>query len=157
MTTFGLGRPSPANATEAFDSSTPWIAASEGNLARLQSSLQALHLPITAADENGYTLLHAAASYKQLAIIQFLFSQQVNVHAMDNEGDGCLHYAGNAATARLLVEQGRANPQHRNAQSLTALEVKRDELQELIKEAEEDDVSQEDMEDLKGIVDYLKN
>src|SRR5687767_11694591 len=99
MASFGLGRSNNNNANSDIDSSTPWVAASEGNVALLQSSLAALQLPLSVADENGYTLLQAAASYNQMEVLSFLFSNGgVNVDAVDNDGDSVLHHAGNVQT-----------------------------------------------------------
>ena len=132
MVSFGLGRSSAAEHVGPVDSSTPWMAASEGNLALLQSSLVSLNMSLTAADENGYTLLHAAASYSQMAVMEYLLSNNVNVQAQDNEGDTVLHYAGTAHAAKALVEAGKANPCQVNGAGKTALQAKKEELEEMM-------------------------
>mmetsp|Transcript_12843 Transcript_12843/g.20187 ORF Transcript_12843/g.20187 Transcript_12843/m.20187 type:complete len:162 (+) Transcript_12843:173-658(+) len=157
MASFGLARTnnpiSPSN--QVIDSSTPWVAASEGNLALLQTSLTKLNLPPSAADENGYTLVHAAASYNQIAVLQHLLaSGQVNVHAADNDGDSSLHYAGNVQACKLLVEVGGANPQQVNGANKTALQAKQEELKEMMEDEDVED-DDEDLEILKGVVAYL--
>eukprot|EP00980_Cylindrotheca_fusiformis_P028218 scaffold22586_cov138-Cylindrotheca_fusiformis.AAC.38 len=155
MATFGLGKPvrtlPPA---DQIDSSTPWMAASEGNQPLLQHSLTTLSLPATAADENGYTLLHAAASYNQMEILQFLLSNNINVNAADNDGDTALHYAGNLATAQFLVQVAKVNPAQVNAQGKTALQAKEEEIHEMMQDEEIED-DDEDLENLKAIVEYL--
>ena len=159
MATFGLGSPSSAAQAASLadiDSSTPWMAASEGNLPLLQASLTRLNIPITAADENGYTLLHAAASYNQMEILQFLLNHQVNIHATDNDGDSALHYAGNAQLAQLLVQVGKANPAQVNGQGKTALQAKQEELNEMMQDEDMED-DDDDVEALKGIVEYLSS
>jgi hypothetical protein len=135
------------------------MAASEGNLALLQSSVSSLNLPLTAADENGYTLLHAAASYNQLEVLRFLLNNVTDpqfIHAGDNEGDTALHYAGNIDAAQLLVQVGKCNPSQANRQGKTALQTKQEELDEMMQDedADEDD---EDMEILKHLVAYLSS
>ena len=90
MATFGFGLGQPVQTlppASEIDSSTPWMAASEGNLLLLKHCMQTMGLNVNAADENGYTLLQAAASYDQMEILQFLLSQNANVHAVDNDGD----------------------------------------------------------------------
>lgn len=159
MASFGLGRANQASqaATQvSVDSSTPWMAASEGNVQLLQSSLSSLNLPLTAADENGYTLLHAAASYNQIEILQFLLSNQVNINAVDNEGDSALHYAGNAQVAQILIQEGKANPAQVNGGGKTALQTKQEELNEMMQDedVEDDDA---DVEVLQELVQYLSN
>jgi ankyrin repeat protein len=167
MASFGLGN-SAASADVAIlssvDASTPWIAASEGNIVLLQSALAALNLPMTSADENGYTLLHAASSYNQLEVVKFLLRQfdsdspnaQSYIHASDNEGDSALHYAGNVEVLQLLVEVCKLNPAQANKQGKTALQAKTDELNELL----EDEDTEEDDEDcyvLRQMVEYLSS
>jgi ankyrin repeat protein len=158
MASFGLGKATTTNAPiieqDNMDASTPWMAASEGNLALLQSSLQQLNLPLTAADENGYTLLHAAASYNHLGMVQFLISNGADIHAVDKDGDSVLHYAGNVASAKMLVEVGQANLARTNAQGKTALQAKQEELVEIMHD-EDMDEDDEDVDLLKDVVAYL--
>jgi ankyrin repeat protein len=155
MATFGLGKPAqtvpPANQIDSF---TPWMAASEGNLVLLQFSLTTLSLPVTAADENGYTLLHAAASYNKMEILQFLLDNNVNMHAADNDGDAALHYAGNTQTAQFLIQVGKANPNQVNAEGKTALQAKQEEMNEMMQDEDVFD-DDDDLENVKGIVEYL--
>lgn len=157
MASFGLGRPEEsASPTLEIDSSTPWLAASEGNLPLLQTSLSKLNLPVTVADENGYTLLHAASAYAQVNLMEWLFfSQGVDVNAVDNDGDSALHHCHNVDAARTLIERGHANPQLRNAEGKTALQVKQDELQELMQD--EDEKDSEDASNLEELVAYLSS
>lgn len=172
MASFGLGRPGPpatsqdsTHNTTPIDASTPWMAASEGNLSLLQSSLAMLQLPPTMADENGYTLLHAAASYNQIATMEYLLRQIMThpasspadyVNASDQDGDTALHYAGSVDSARFLVQHCQANASQVNRQHKTPLEAKRDELNELMQDEEaDDDDDEEDVETLKALVEYL--
>jgi Ankyrin repeats (many copies) len=159
MASFGLGNTSAAAALaiqSVVDASTPWMAASEGNLPLLQSSLDTLGLPATAQDENGYALIHAAASYNQITILQWLLGQGAHVHAVDHEGDGVLHYSGNAMTAQFLVMEGKVSPALVNVEGKTALQAKVEELEEMMEDedVEEDD---EDLEALKDLVKFLKS
>jgi hypothetical protein len=158
MASFGLGRTNNQQAQEVtFDSSTPWMAASEGNLALLQSSLSSLKLPLNAADQNGYTLLQAAASYGQLELLQFLLaSNQVDVNAVDNEGDSALHYAGTVEAARLLVDVARINPLISNSEGKTALQAKEEELKGMMEDEEIED-DDDDLESLNDVVKYLSS
>lgn len=158
MASFGLGKTPSASSSSILDidSSTPWMAASEGNLALLQSSLTTLNLPMTAADDNGYTLLHAAASYNQLEIMQFLLTNgSNNVNAADSDGDTALHHAGDVPAIQLLL-QHQADVTIVNAQGKTALQAKQEELEEMMQDedVEEDD---DDMETLKAVVQFLSS
>ena len=157
MASFGLARSNnnDNNNQSNIDSSTPWMAASEGNLTLLQSSLSKLNLPLSASDENGYTLVHAAASYGKMDILQFLLaSGQINIHATDNDGDTCLHYAGTVDACRFLIDVGKANPQQVNGSGKTALQAKQEELKEMMEDEDIED-DDEDLETLKNVVAYL--
>lgn len=157
MATFGLGRPAQSlPPADQIDSSTPWMAASEGNKILMQHSLTTLSLPVTAADENGYTLLHAASSYNQMEILQFLLNNNANVNAADNDGDTALHYAGNTHTAQFLVQVAKANPNQVNAEGKTALQAKQEEISEMMQDEDIED-DDDDLENLKGVVNYLSN
>ena len=168
----GQQAPSAAAAAPIIDASTPWIAAADGNLPLLQQALPQLHLTVaTAVDERGYTLLQAAASYSQLAVLRWLVrelqqqqqtvppsagSTNMIINAVDEDGDSALHYASTAAAAQFLVEEAGVDAGLCNGAGLTALEAKRRELEELLQEedTEDDDV---DVVDLKGIVAYLES
>lgn len=157
MATFGLGSTTSNQAfisRQKVEANTPWMAASEGNLALLQHALTTLSMPITVADENGYTLLHAAASYDQIEIIRFLLGNSVNIHATDNDGDSALHYAGKAQTAQILIEVGKANPNQVNQEGKTPLDAKQEEMNEMMEDEDIED-DDEDLENVKGIVLYL--
>jgi len=158
---FGLGQQQRQQATlfAPVDSSTPWVAAADGNLPLLQHALQQLNLPITATDSNGYTLLQAAASYSQMAVLTWVLEQEAApsfVNAVDQDGDSALHYASTATAAQFLVERAHTSTAIQNAAGLTALQAKKQELQELLEDedTEDDDV---DVLHLKGIIEYLES
>lgn len=153
---FGLGRPGDNNASAEssvpIDSSTPWMAASDGNLSLLQSSLSTLNLPFTAADDNGYTLLHAASSYCQIATMRFLLEKQVPVNAVDNDGDSALHHAEHVDAAKVLIENG-ADINLKNAAEKTPLQAKQEDLEEQMEEDDEDD----EIATLRELIEYLSS
>lgn len=136
------------------DSSTPWMAAAEGNLPLLKSSLLALGLAATAQDETGYALVHAAVSYSQMNVLQWLVDNGANVHAVDNEGDTVLHYSGDAATASYLIQALEVDSMLTNVAGKTALQVKEEELEEIMDDEDDED---DDVEVLKQLVEYLKS
>lgn len=144
------------------DTSTPWVAASDGNLPLLQRSLRQLDLSIDATDENGYTFWHAAASYNHVSILEWLWDQikrdEVDslVNAVDCEGDSALHYAGGLSSAKFLIEEANINIDIRNADGKTALEAKEEELAEMkLDEDYEDDET--DVVTLKEVIGYISS
>lgn len=177
MSSFGLGQSSSSTASAAgqsssslspsvvVDASTPWMACAEGNLALLQHSLQLLHLDVSAQDEHGYALVHAAASYNQIETLKWLFSQgnannTIGV-AVDEEGDGLLHYASTLAVVQYCVEEAHIPLTTKNQEGKTALQAKRDELEELLLAQDDPDSMQdeddEEVETLKAIIQYLES
>ena len=200
MASFGLS--SPASSTTApqhpiggpVDISMAYSAVSEGNLPLLQwtmNKLQTQTVPAsssssnnltytTLSDEHGYTLLHAAASYNQVAIIEFLLAQTTGPDEIiafltigdTDDGDTALHYAGTMAAAKCLLEAAIASTTASgrsenagwsaarnitrifNKHGQTALYVKQEELKELQQdeEIEEDDI---ELEILQELITYL--
>ncbi len=143
-------------ASAEIDSSTPFLAASDGDLSLLQNSLKHLNVPASIADTNGLTPLHSAASYNQITIIRWLLTQSdVNINATDNDGDSPLHHCDHADTARILIEEGNVDASIRNSEGKTALEVKLEELKELDTEMDGDD-DEEEKVSLEELVGYLK-
>jgi hypothetical protein len=167
--------------TQSIDESTPFIAASDGNLQLLQQSIQ--HLSITNihthADTNGLTLLHSASSYNQIEIMRWLLravnnnnsgNVNVNVNAKDNDGDTPLHHCDNIEAVKVLIEEGNADYTIQNEEGNTVLEMKEEELREYymsnqqggwegtdgVKGGDCDSDSDEDVENLKKIVEYLR-
>lgn len=171
--------------TDNIDASTPWVAAADGNINQLQTSLSILNLPISAADSNGYTLLQAAASYGQDVIVQWLLQQaqsqsqaqndttttttntttstttmtQQLLQAVDADGDSALHYASTVSVAELLIQHDISCTQIQNAEGFTPLQAKQQELQELTEEENNDefDPDDEDVIQLQRLVTYLSN
>jgi ankyrin repeat protein len=130
------------------------VAAGDGDLALLQSSLAQLGLPPNSADSNGFTFLHAACGYGRVEVIQWLLGLNKNdvvidVNAKDCDGDTPLHHCDDAISARLLIEGG-ADHTIKNDDGKTALEVKEEELEE-----GNDDEEDSDDDDREELVEYL--
>jgi hypothetical protein len=144
-------------ASSDIDTSTPWMAAADGNVELLKAALEQLCMSPTDADENGYTLLQAGASYGQLRVLSWLLSlsQPTNINAVDNEGDTALHYASTLDTAKLLVESG-IDPAIQNKEGKTALETKQAELQEAMDDEDHGD-EDEDVSSLRSLISYLSS
>jgi len=130
----------------------------------LQAAMAKLNFAPTSADENGYTLLHAASSYSQLGILKFLLINldrnnpacTAYINAGDNEGDTGLHYAGSADAAKVLIDDGRIDPNIVNGEGKTALQAKKEELDEMMQDEDIED-DDEDMEILKQLIAYLSS
>ena len=73
---FNIINSAKSNQEVLIDSSTPWVAASDGDLELLKKSLSYLNLNVGATDHNGYSLVHAAASYNQIEVLKWLMAQE---------------------------------------------------------------------------------
>eukprot|EP00580_Thalassiosira_gravida_P005229 CAMPEP_0201655906 /NCGR_PEP_ID=MMETSP0493-20130528/46253_1 /ASSEMBLY_ACC=CAM_ASM_000838 /TAXON_ID=420259 /ORGANISM="Thalassiosira gravida, Strain GMp14c1" /LENGTH=163 /DNA_ID=CAMNT_0048132505 /DNA_START=23 /DNA_END=514 /DNA_ORIENTATION=- len=152
--TFGGFQAQPSS-TAQVDASTPWVAAGDGDLQLLQTSIQQLNLTPNSRDGNGFSFLHAACGYCRVNVIAWLLSNKdVDVNLRDGDGDTALHHCDDAVSAKMLIEGG-ADAQLTNNEGKTALQVKEEELHE--GDEEEDDSDDEDREKLKELVTYLKS
>lgn len=74
-------------------------------------------------DVNGYTLLHAASSYRIEPLMRALVQQyNVNPNITDGDGDTPLFFAETEQIARLLVEELGADVNWRNQEGITCRE-----------------------------------
>lgn len=103
-----------------------WIAASDGNLELVIKYLESGSFTPNSADPQGYTPMHAAASYDHLELLQYLKQHGGNPNAQDGDGDTPLHHCENVNTARLLVQMG-ADFTIKNKEGKTAGEYIREE------------------------------
>ncbi|KAF3079524.1 hypothetical protein TWF594_002204 [Orbilia oligospora] len=100
-----------------------WIAASDGNTSQVLSYLSARPSLVNAKDENGYTPIHAAASYGHLDLLRTLIKDHGgDVNLRDDDGDTPLFTAETVEVAKLLVEELGADWSLKNDDGLTAAE-----------------------------------
>ena len=104
----------------AYDTQTNvWTAASDGDLETvrrcIESGAHAAHTP----DAQGYTCLHAAASYGHHELLQYLIARPgVNLNCGDEDGDTPLHVVEDVESCRMLLAAG-ADPSKRNGDGLS--------------------------------------
>ncbi|KAB8339334.1 hypothetical protein FH972_022267 [Carpinus fangiana] len=92
-------------------------------LAHLANDAPTATILAATPDANGYTLLHAAASYAQLDLLRALVrSYDADVNTVDAEGETPLFYAETVAAARCLVEELHADEAVRNEDGVSAEE-----------------------------------
>jgi uncharacterized protein len=74
-------------------------------------------------DEHGYSLLHAAASYGHISLLQSLVNDfNVDVNLKDEDGETCLFVTESVAVATCLAEELHLDTSITNDDGLTAVE-----------------------------------
>lgn len=96
-----------------------WIAAADNDLARVQHLLESGQFSANAKDPNGYTPVHAAASYGHKELLRYLVQHGGDINVQDAEGDTPLHHVEELDMARLLVAEYGADYKIRNKDGLT--------------------------------------
>ena len=71
----------------------PIVLIKEGNLAGLKTLMDSMLVNVKYQDENGFTLLHHAASHNQVAIMQYLLDSGRDMNQIDIDGNSPLHIA----------------------------------------------------------------
>ncbi|KAF9986485.1 hypothetical protein BGZ65_007456 [Modicella reniformis] len=98
-----------------------WLAASDGDLEALKTFVEEKGVSVDAQDENGYSVLHAAASYGHKDLIKYLLEKGANVNIQDPDMDTPLFVCETVEIAKMLVEAG-ADAKHLNGNDMTAAE-----------------------------------
>ena len=64
-----------------------WVAASDGDLERVKHLVEVEGVSVNAQDEVGYSPLHAAASYGEIQVLEYLLARGGDVTIKDEDGD----------------------------------------------------------------------
>ncbi|ODV80190.1 ankyrin-repeat protein [Suhomyces tanzawaensis NRRL Y-17324] len=99
-----------------------WVAAADNQREVVEKYISSGEFAADAKDPNGYTPIHAAASYGHLELLQYLIDKQGDVNVQDAEGDTPLHHVEDVATAKYLVEKLGADYKIKNNDGMTAVE-----------------------------------
>ncbi|KAI9208262.1 ankyrin repeat-containing domain protein [Polychytrium aggregatum] len=109
-----------------------WTHASDGNIEAIEKEL-ATGIDVNVGDQFGYTMVHAAASYAQIELLNLLIKKYgAEVNVCDREGDTPLHYTETVEVAKILIENG-ADPTIPNDKGHLAIDkADHEELGELV-------------------------
>ncbi|KAF8002675.1 hypothetical protein HF325_003640 [Metschnikowia pulcherrima] len=97
-----------------------WVAAADNQVEIVEEYLTSNEFSANAKDPNGYTPIHAAASYGHLDLLKMLVSNGGDINIQDNEGDTPLHHAEDVVTAKFIVEELKADFKITNEEGQTA-------------------------------------
>ena len=106
-----------ANAGTGVDENI-WIAASDGNIAKVQAYVQADPSLLQKGDDSGYSPIHAATAWGHKELMHWLVAAGADVHARDADGDTPLHHCDKPEAAEYLITLG-ASPTMTNAAGQT--------------------------------------
>ncbi|KAG7706311.1 hypothetical protein KL914_003206 [Ogataea haglerorum] len=104
-----------------------WIAASDNKLDKVREYIESGSYTANSKDPNGYTPMHAAASYGNLDLLKYLVSQGGDINIQDYDGDTPLHHVETLEAAKFLVEELKADFQIKNKDGLTPAKYQEEE------------------------------
>ncbi|KAJ7158801.1 ankyrin repeat-containing domain protein [Mycena filopes] len=107
-----------------------WVAAGDGDLDRVRHLIEQESLSANAPDPFTYTPMHAAASYGQLEVLEYLISRGGDVNVQDGDGDTPIYTVENVETARFLVDHG-ATLDRQNSEGVSPIDHLREEFSEV--------------------------
>ncbi len=100
-----------------------WTATADNQLELVSQFIESGNFSPNSKDENGYTPMHAAASYNRKEILSYLISKGGDANIQDGDGDTPLHQAETVEIAKILLGEGNADPNTKNSEGNTALEA----------------------------------
>lgn len=103
-----------------------WIAASDNSIKQVEDYINGGQFTANSKDPNGYTPIHAAASYGHIELLKLLIAKGGDINIQDNDGDTPLHHCEDLETAKLMVEQFKCDWKLKNGEGQTALEYKKE-------------------------------
>ncbi|KAJ7475803.1 ankyrin repeat-containing domain protein [Mycena latifolia] len=107
-----------------------WVAAGDGDLDRVRHLIEQESLSPNAPDAFTYTPMHAAASYGQLQVLEYLISRGGDVNVLDGDLETPIYTVENVETARFLVEHG-AVLDRQNSEGVSPIDHLREEFSEV--------------------------
>ena len=83
-----------------------WVAASDGDLDRVRHLVEVEGISVNVQDEAGYSPLHAAASYGETKVLEYLLPQGGDVTIRDEDGDTPLLVCEQPEVYEMLIAAG---------------------------------------------------
>ncbi|ANB13000.1 hypothetical protein AWJ20_1278 [Sugiyamaella lignohabitans] len=97
-----------------------WIAASDNDIKAVKEYITSgAHTPAD-KDANGYTPIHAAASYGHIELLRYLINEAGgDINITDEDGDTPLHTVESVETAKFIIEELKGSPNAENDEGQT--------------------------------------
>lgn len=111
-----------------------WVATADNQIDLVKKLIESGKFTPNSADPNGFTPIHAAASYGHLELLRYLLENGGNVNIQDSDGDTPLHHTESLETAKILIQEYKADYRLKNKDGLNVKEyfIEEDEYPELI-------------------------
>lgn len=97
-----------------------WVATADNDIELVQKYLESGEFNANSKDPNGYTPMHAAASYGNIDLLKILTKAGGDINIQDSEGDTPLHHVEDVETAKFIVEELKADFKTKNNEGQTA-------------------------------------
>lgn len=111
-----------------------WVAAADNKIDLVKSLIETGKYTPNSADPNGFTPIHAAASYGNTELLRYLLDNGGNANVQDSDGDTPLHHCENLDIIKLLIRDYNADYKLKNSEGLNVKEyfIEEDEFPEII-------------------------
>lgn len=111
-----------------------WTASADNQVKIVEAYLDSQDFTPNSKDQNGYTPIHAAASYGHIGLLRRLIERGGDINIQDNEGDTPLHHVEDVKTAKVMIEELNSNWRIKNKEGQTAVDYleEEDEFPELV-------------------------
>ncbi|KAI8336642.1 ankyrin repeat-containing domain protein [Chlamydoabsidia padenii] len=102
-----------------------WVAAGDGQLDRVKELVES-GAEVNAKDNFGYTPIHAAVSYNQKEVLDYLLNNGGDINVEDFEKDTPLYVCETVDMAKFILDRG-ANPSHKNQDGISPAQTANEE------------------------------
>lgn len=111
-----------------------WVAAADNKIDLVKSLIESGKYTSNSADPNGFTPIHAAASYSNIELLRYLLNHGGNPNIQDSDGDTPLHHCENLDVIKILIKEFNANYKIKNNDNLNVKEyfIEEDEFPDII-------------------------
>ncbi|GAV29502.1 hypothetical protein PMKS-003003 [Pichia membranifaciens] len=112
-----------------------WVAAADNKINLVKSLIESGKYTPNSADPNGFTPIHAAASYGNIDLLRYLLQNGGDPNVQDSDGDTPLHHTESLDTAKVLVQEFNANYRLKNNDGLNVKDffIEENEFADLIR------------------------
>lgn len=111
-----------------------WVAAADNKIDLVKSHIESGKYTPNSSDPNGFTPIHAAASYGNIELLKYLLTNGGNPNIQDSDGDTPLHHCESLDVIKLLINEFNANYRLKNNDGLNVKDyfIEEDEFPDII-------------------------